>query len=508
MVHAQRDRGGGSLNSWFDAERQRTTLVVKVALAGLLAALAACWVLAPARYGGPDEPAHVLRAYAVAHGEWRGSTVEGTGLAPGYRIVHVPRSLASGDPACFRHDSTALPDCAATSTSSDVIRAGTSAGVNPPLYYALVGAVARMTGGETDPMTYRWAAAALNVLVVLAAVQRARPLWRRHGGGSWVLLAALTPAAWFLVGVVNPNGAEIALSLLAWVGVARCIDTVRSPTERATASLIDMVSIAAPMAAAIAMRPIAVVTAVTMCAVVESIRRLTAVMRAVLWLPLACAVVMVLAWYASIGSDQGVLDDPRTAQQASIAHAVTRAISDLPHIAQQLIGSLGWLEYSAGPLVQVCWLAALTLALTPLVRGRRRVEYRRAVVAPVLVWTIALVATPVAFDVALFGAVGPIWQGRYSLPLWLGIGAFLVAKQSLPMVGAALAACVLTEVGTYWTVLRRSTVGTDGSWWFRGAVTTNAPRHPLALLALNLAIVSALAALAMVGAIRHSRTHR
>ena len=34
-------------------------------------AIGVTWAAAIGRYGGPDEPAHVLRAYAVAHGEER-----------------------------------------------------------------------------------------------------------------------------------------------------------------------------------------------------------------------------------------------------------------------------------------------------------------------------------------------------------------------------------------------------------------------------------------------------
>ena len=42
-----------------------------------------------------------------------------------------------------------------------------------------------------------------------------------------------------------------------------------------------------------------------------------------------------------------------------------------------------------------------------------------------MVWLVALVATPVVFEVVFFGSIGPIWQGRYSISLWLG-GAALV----------------------------------------------------------------------------------
>ena len=103
----------------------------------LLLGLLATWAIGTARYGGPDEPAHVLRASAVAHGQVQGEVPDSASieLAPGYRIVDVPASLASGDPACFRHDSAVTPDCAVPSTSTATVPAATSAGVNPPLYW-------------------------------------------------------------------------------------------------------------------------------------------------------------------------------------------------------------------------------------------------------------------------------------------------------------------------------------------------------------------------------------
>src|SRR3954465_464050 len=68
------------------------------------------WAMATARYGGPDEPAHIIRAAAVSHGDLLGDAVRR--LEPGYRQVSVPAPLATGDPGCFRHDEAATAACA------------------------------------------------------------------------------------------------------------------------------------------------------------------------------------------------------------------------------------------------------------------------------------------------------------------------------------------------------------------------------------------------------------
>ncbi|MFM2073542.1 MAG: hypothetical protein RLZZ623_3806, partial [Actinomycetota bacterium] len=181
-------------------------------------ALMLTWALGIGRYGGADEPAHVLRAAAVANGELIGeSAPAGADLAGGYRVVSVPAELASGDPACFRHSADATSACASPSSGDGWVRAATSAGINPPLYYAIVGVPVRVFGDTSEVFWYRAAAASLNGVVLLMVARRLRPFGRSAG----VALLAFTPAAWFLIGVVNPNGFEFVLALLAWVGVAR-----------------------------------------------------------------------------------------------------------------------------------------------------------------------------------------------------------------------------------------------------------------------------------------------
>ena len=163
------------------------------------------WAFAIARYGGPDEPAHVIRAAAVAQGDLLGKPVDG--FEEGYRQVTVPGALASGDPACFRHDETIDASCAVATSSATDVAVATSAGTAPPWYYAIVGRrrpracpmapACRHTGWST-------------VLLCAAVLGYALARSRRFCGAGW-LLAALTPSAWFLFGVVGTSGVEIAL---------------------------------------------------------------------------------------------------------------------------------------------------------------------------------------------------------------------------------------------------------------------------------------------------------
>ncbi|MBI5090179.1 MAG: DUF2142 domain-containing protein, partial [Actinobacteria bacterium] len=165
------------------------------------------WALGTGRYGGPDEPAHVLRSFAAAHGDLTGGPADP--LPAGYRIVSVPERLASGDPACYRLDARRTSACAAASGGDERVRVATSAGLTPPLYHLAVGAHVRLVGDPAATAWYRAMAALVHAVVVALAVHRAA---RR--GTLVACIAAMTPATWFVLGVVNPSSLEVALALL------------------------------------------------------------------------------------------------------------------------------------------------------------------------------------------------------------------------------------------------------------------------------------------------------
>ena len=450
-----------------DASVARRAVAVAVGAAAVLT----CWAAAIGRYGGPDEPAHVLRAYAVAHGDLRGEPA--AGLPPGYRTVTVPASLGTGDPACYRHDPTTTSGCAAGEREGEVAVA-TSAGTNPPLYYALVGLPPRLFGADDDPLAHRLAAVGLVAigLGLVAARLRSTPTRRV------LALAAVTPSAWFLWGVVNPNALEIVLVALAATGIADGRVRGRMPRPDDDGPRVRVAEcwwVSIPLAIAIAMRPIAAVWAATVLVLAvlaahRDGRRTTGRQRAALVLPPVLAVVAVAAWNAWSGL---VVDDERTAGTGSTLDAITSSVGGLPRTAAELVASMGWLEYWAPWPAIVAWCIAAGTVAAVAVGERPRVS-----LSSWLVSAAALVVVPVAFEVAWYERIGLIWQGRYSLPV--AAVAVIIACASrttgtarpaprpwLPVV-AVVAAAAGTQL-TFWNAARRYAVGTDGSWWFRGA---------------------------------------
>ncbi len=439
----------------------------------------ACWAAVTGRYGGPDEPAHVLRAYAVAHGDVRGDPVPL--LPPGYRAVTVPASLGTGDPACYRHDPTVTSECARPVAGGDV-RVATSAGSYPPLYYALVGLPARAVGASHDPLAHRLVAALLVAVAVALLVHRCR--WPAPTAA--LVVASVTPSCWFLWGVVNPNALEIALVALSAGGVVR---------GRSGRSAADACWVALPLALAIAMRPSSVlwaVTAVVICEL-EWRRGLTGSVRRVLWgVPmLGVAAAVAWSWWSGL-----VVDDERTAGSGSRLDALWASIGGLPRTGAELVASLGWLEYWAPWPALVAWAVGLVLFV------RTRPTLRPAGWAVV---AVSIVVVPVVFEVVLHERVGPIWQGRYLLPVAAATVVLAAGSPGRPVPprGAAAAAVAggVAAVATFWAVARRAAVGTDGSWFFTGAVQSSRGLGPGTWVLVHAALVAVCVAL-LVRAIR------
>ncbi len=436
----------------------------RLATFAALLAIGLTWSLGTARYGGPDEPAHILRAASTARGELVGDPAPT--LAGGYRFVTVDAALTTGDPSCYRHDAAEPATCAVAETGiTGDRRAATSAATYPPYYYALVGLPVRLFGDPAETLWYRGVAAAWCALVLTVVVARARAL---AGGWAVVVLAALSPAAWFLVGVVNPNSFEIALALLAWVGVARFGGT-----------RVDALWIGVPIGVAVLLRPVALIDWMVI-AVVMAVRFGWRRRALALHGPTVAAIVATGLWSAWSNIDVG---DARTASNAGFFRAVQLSFDGTSDTLREMAGSLGWLEFSAPNITQLLWWLVVVVAITA-------VSTRRAA----LLIAAAVLATPIVFEVAVRARVGFIWQGRYSIALAVGVVALALPRAAARhrIALAALMASGAAEVITLWSALRRYSVGVDGSWWLRDSAW-NPPVSPWVLLAVNAAALGSLA---------------
>jgi hypothetical protein len=109
------------------------------------------------------------------------------------------------------------------------------------------------------------------------------------------------------------------------------------------------------------------------------------------------------------------------------------------------------------------------------------------------------VAVPVAYQLRLADSVGYFWQGRYLLPLaagvpiLAGVGAGRTAT-AIPRVTRFAAVIAVALAVAQWLalaqLLRRYSVGTDGTIWFFTAARWDPPVPALVLLVAAAALLA------------------
>jgi hypothetical protein len=178
------------------------------------------------------------------------------------------------------------------------------------------------------------------------------------------------------------------------------------------------------------------------------------------------AVVVQIGWI--LGSGLATVDDPAFALDEPISDTARTVLGRQLYWLEQMVGNFGWLDTPAPALTTTVWLL-LTGGLTvlgALVAPRR--------VALVLAGLIGLAVTvPVLFDLRSAPTSGLVWQGRYMLPVAVGLpivagftlargrfAALLAARRTRALVGGAV---VVAQVAAFYWALRRYTVGMEGS---------------------------------------------
>lgn len=196
----------------------------------LLAAIGGLWAVSSPLMSIPDEPAHVVRAVALAHGQLRGPNVRK--LSPDSGIpdeldtyFSVPRAYAdlNQQRSCYNFSPHTPAGCApAVETDATPVEAATYTGTYP-LYYALVGWPSRLLSPYRSLYAMRLCRVLLGAALLASAFASVRQM-ALGGAGMASFALSVTPIVVFLIGSVNPNGFEIAAALATW---AALLDVVR-----------------------------------------------------------------------------------------------------------------------------------------------------------------------------------------------------------------------------------------------------------------------------------------
>lgn len=447
-----------------------TPLRTWLPVGALLGALAVLWSLGTPLMASPDEPSHAIKAAAVVRGQLAGELGDAPEdeTQPGVpTYVTVPSDIAAATtlPDCFRFDDEISAGCQPTvpARTADAVRTATYAGQYPPLYYAVVGWPSLFLTGEAALYGMRLASALVGAAMLTWGLV---PL-ARQPRLLWGAVVGITPMATYMAGMINPNGLEIAAGFAFWTA---CLSLVRDEVRTSTA--VQATVAGAVLVTVRTSGPVWALLIVGLCALAARSGALRPALRtpqfrwaaagagaagavAVLWILTHGEVVSTTGLHPELGA-------PRLVAAAMLLSTGM--------FFEQMIGNFGWLDTAAPYPTVLAWVGATTALLLVAVAARQR---RRDLWA-VLLAGASVVALPVVLTIPTAAATGLIWQGRYVLPLAIGVpvlaawltlgvtgqGATLLDR----MGGATWAVLVPAHLAAYYWAVRRYTTGVDGPW--------------------------------------------
>ena len=430
--------------------------------------LTTAWSLATPLTASPDEPAHFVRAGAVAQGQPIG-TVNNTS---DYPYVQVPEFIAETRAmTCFAGNPTLTADCQDDVTDGQAIVESQSTGsLNNPVYYAIVGWPSLVLSGAPALYAMRIVSALLTSLLlttmVVALLAQSRSWWPAVAS-----VVGVTPMVLFLGGTLNPNAPEIAaagavLSLLTLM--------LRRPLTQKQLWFAGSLTIASAVALTsgrsigmlwLAVVGIAALITVPWSTVVDLLKRPP------VWFTLAgiaASALGALTWVAVYGAamedGSAKVVEPRAPGLTSVVLLMVETTFDY---WQGWIGQFGWIDYPAPAGVVVVWFGAIAAVLFSgfvLTKGRARF-------ALVFVAAVTL-AVPPAVQASLYNEIGWMWQGRYAIALYLCvlILAGLALDDTFPgsrvttarkAVLGGVVVLGLAQIAAFIFVLRRYVIGTQ-----------------------------------------------
>jgi hypothetical protein len=396
-------------------------------------ALMAAWSVGMPRFSGPDEPTQIIHAAAVVRGQFVGLPMGGPGDA--YTQVNVPAELANGDVVipCYQWNPTVPASCVHVApVPNRTVSAGTYAGRYPPLYYAIVGLPTLVVTSPAGITLMRLVSSLLNAIFLGLAIMCVG-VWSRNRLLALGILLALTPMAFYLGGMVNPNGLEISAAICLWVsGLVLALEHLEDPPRGLVAV---MVTAAAVLTLTRGVSPLwtflTVVILVALgdrSAVVSLVRRRRDVQVGA-GIVLLCGVAAV-GWIVRQHALDLVPAGAKPHAGTSTMHILFEAFGQTGSWFEQMVGIFGSLEApSPLPTFLAWWVAIGAVVLLAFAVGRRR-EIGSLVVLIVLVLLL-----PAFMELPKATSEGLVWQGRYTLPLGVGIpliGTAIIGRSALP----------------------------------------------------------------------------
>ena len=478
----------------------------------LFFAMLLAWGLGTPLQQSPDEWSHLYRAAGIYDGQILISAPQPMDPTLGDPI-RVPGSLVAERDAsrCFMHRSTVPVSCSHPRQASDaLVQTFTPAARYPPFYYLLVG----------WPMLFGYGHLALYLMrVVAAAVSAVFLAWGmlsvlRLGAGlaATGMIVAVTPMVAWLSTMINPNGLEIAAAVTLWPHLVLWITSAETRLRRA-----GVFGAATAAAVMVLSRSVAIIWVWVAVLSVLPLMRLG-------WLRdqlrnrltyqaiggVAVAGIVTLIWSAVSRQTQlAPLKKPGDhVRHDSLTHNLGLAFDHLRRWWHQAVGDFGWLDTPISnrvlQLYDLAWILLIVAAVVVGIRtGHGRAVCSAAIAAGLTVAVTLYLAASVTNQLG-----SGFWQGRYSLPMGVGVPLLLGyaarttgGRARRLAAGASLLVSAIVSVvalKSFLTFFQRNSVGTHrplslhGGWQPPGGVVLWL--LVLVLSLVGLALVAAAAA--------------
>lgn len=429
------------------------------------------WIVGNPTGAAPDEPAHFIKALAVASGKPSGREVA-VPTSPSdtrpvawtkrtSRQVVVPVGLSPAALPCNAFHPDLSAGCQhGISPSPRPTEEFTNLGTANPSSYLLPGLVGRTADTPVAAVLLARAGAAAVPLAMLGVAIAL--VWDRRAGGLSLigLVLAVTPMAVFLASTVGSSGAEVCAGIAFFSALLR-LGRGSDPPRWAWAALgLSGVILASSRS----LGPLWVGLGLAVVVSARGPKRSWAVLRAGgRWAAASLAAVVVavglgVAWELAV--------QPHGSAVGSFRSLVPVVVRELPSDMRQMVGVFGWLDTPMPAVAYLCWMVTIAaLVLLALWVGSLR---ERLLLVALLAGSVLVTLAVAALNRATTGF--PM-QGRYVLPvvatLPLFAGDVLVRNHGrvAPLVVRATVAMLAAGVQAlgWYANARRSAVGTDGA---------------------------------------------
>ncbi|WP_298460435.1 DUF2142 domain-containing protein [uncultured Cellulomonas sp.] len=447
------------------------------------------WVVGNPLIASVDEASHATKAAATVRGQWVPDT---EGLPAGSGEAEVPELFEAAIELqyciAFEPDQPASCQPELDGDLGEQTPVVTTAAAYNPLYYAVVGVPSLFPVGEHTLYLMRLVSAVLASAMFAAAVRTLAEVGRAH----WLvygLLAATTPMVIYLSSAVNPQTTEVMGAIALWVCL---LTTLRYPRpDLLTRRLARIALIGVLFVNSRGMSPLFLVVLLVAVLVASPWSGVLAVLRdrrSWPWIALAAAGSVAAGLWILLADALPTVSRVINPELVGLPIVAT-TLGQTSYYLQSMIGIFGWLDTTLPG-----WLYYAFAGVVGLVVGLGVALARARVLVAMAGTALVVLGLPVAVQYFQARYLGVIWQGRYMLPLAVGLpvlaGLAVQARdRGLPawldrrVLRLAVLVVAAGHVVAYAVNMHRYVNGASGEWIGWSATSWLPPVNPWVLLA-------------------------